>query len=135
MLPTLKLQRRASRAGPGRNAEMPRKRRPPSIGPRSTPERDFLHALHSPTGLEPSRVETARRSISKLAICHVERELLKLTVDSAIGATLLAESLDDLTGRGVEYTRLVSKLRKDPDVCEPCSRAGWWLHSGANRGM
>jgi hypothetical protein len=78
--------------------------------------RDFLVAVHKLTGLDPARVEAARARVSSLEIEHVADELLQPNVDAAVGATLLVDSLDELADRGVQRTKLESKLRNDPDV-------------------
>ena len=69
------------------------------------------------TGLTPDRVHQARETIRTWGVAHVTAELVDTpTVDAAVGAFLLADSVDGLKTRGVEMTKLLSKLRNDPDV-------------------
>jgi hypothetical protein len=63
------------------------------------------------TGLEKERVRTARERVEALGIDHVADELLVPTVDAAVAATLLTEGIERLCGRGVQRSKLVSKLR------------------------
>ncbi len=93
-----------------------RSKRRPAVGPRPDPERDLLVAVHKLTGLDPGRVSHARAAIRALGIAHLTRELLQPTIDAAVGATLLADSVEVLTARGVPRLKLESKLRKDRDV-------------------
>lgn len=54
--------------------------------------------------------------IANWGFAHVDSELLDDTVDAAVGATLLIESMDKLVQHGVDRERLLKKLRKEPSV-------------------
>jgi hypothetical protein len=75
---------------------------------------DFTEKL---TGLAPARARAGRERVRELQIPHLDRELVSPeTVDAVVASLLLAEGIDALVERGIERTRLVSKLRNDPDV-------------------
>jgi hypothetical protein len=77
----------------------------------------LLEATRKLTGLDPDRVRAARERIQGFGIPHLTAELVdKASVDAAVAAVLLVDSLDGLTQRGVERTKLLSKLRNDRDV-------------------
>jgi hypothetical protein len=63
-----------------------------------------------PNALRPPS-SSCRRSIP-----HLEAELAEATVDNALAATLLVESVNYLTSIGVPQARLLKKLRGDRDV-------------------
>jgi hypothetical protein len=68
-------------------------------------------------GLPIERLQEADERLRQLGLHHIERELLDRTdADTVIGAAFLSESIEKLVDHGVEETRLLSKLRKDPDV-------------------
>jgi hypothetical protein len=69
------------------------------------------------TGVEPGRVRDAVDRVAKWKIGHVSRLLIdRPSVDSAVAVTLLAEALAALTTMSVPESKLLSKLRRDPDV-------------------
>lgn len=77
----------------------------------------LLEATAKLTGLDPERVREARARIQEFGIVHLTRELVDSpTIDAAVGAVLLAESFEGLIERGIERTKLLSKLRNDRDV-------------------
>jgi hypothetical protein len=77
----------------------------------------LLEATAKLTGLDPERVTEARALIQEFGIAHLTRELVDSpTIDAAVGAVLLAESFEGLIERGIERTKLLSKLRNDRDV-------------------
>jgi len=68
-------------------------------------------------GLPTDRLRRADETLEELGLTNVSRELLERNdADSVVGALLLAEGLDELMAHGVEETRLLAKLRGDPDV-------------------
>jgi hypothetical protein len=77
----------------------------------------LLEATKKLTGLDPERVREARERIQGLGIAHVTRVLVDApSVDAAVAAFLLDESVTRLIERGIERTKLLSKLRNDRDV-------------------
>ncbi len=68
------------------------------------------------TGLQPERVQAARGRVRTWGIAHLSEELLACDVDAAVAATLLAEDVELLAGRGVPETKLLAKLRNDREV-------------------
>jgi hypothetical protein len=76
----------------------------------------LLHWTEVLTGLEQARVEQARETIASWGLPHVDSEFLDDTIDSAVGATLLIDSIDKLVEHGVGVERLLKKLRQEPSV-------------------
>ncbi len=68
------------------------------------------------SGFTAERVETAVQQLQAWSIPHLEAELAEATVDNALAATLLVESVNYLTSIGVPQARLLKKLRGDRDV-------------------
>jgi hypothetical protein len=76
-----------------------------------------LNATRKLTGLDPERVREAAQKIEALGIAHLTETLVNApTIDAAVAAVFLDESLDGLMGRGIERTKLLAKLRNDRDV-------------------
>lgn len=81
-----------------------------------TPDR-LLDATRKLTGLDPDRVRDAQERIRALGIAHLTEALIDTpTIDAAVAAFLLDDSFNWLVARGIERTKLVSKLRNDRDV-------------------
>ncbi len=77
----------------------------------------LLEATKKLTGLDPERVREARERIQGLGIAHVTRVLVDApSIDAAVAAVLLDDSVTRLIERGIERTKLLSKLRNDRDV-------------------
>jgi len=79
-------------------------------------DRNLLDWVQYFCGFPPERVETAVRTIQSWSIRHLETELADATVDNALAATLLVESVEYLVSIGVPAVRLLKKLRDDRDV-------------------
>lgn len=74
-----------------------------------------LHWTELLTGLDPARVMAARDTVASWGLEHLDRELLTNTVDGAVAATLLVESIESISSRGVPIRQLLKKLRQDTD--------------------
>lgn len=72
---------------------------------------DLLRWTGVLAGLEADRVRTAREGVRALGFPHVADTLLTPTVDAAVAATLLWEGIETLCERGVQRSKLISKLR------------------------
>lgn len=68
------------------------------------------------TGLPRERLTESREWIESLGIDHLSEELTRPDIDAAAGSCMLRSAVDELAGRGVEMTKLESKLRNDPSV-------------------
>lgn len=69
------------------------------------------------SGLSIETIAGARERLDALGIEHLSAELSRRPdVDAAVGACILGSSLDALVERGVPETKLVAKLRGDPDI-------------------
>jgi hypothetical protein len=79
---------------------------------------DYLwEATKKLTGLDPERVREARERIQGFGIAHLTRVLVDApSIDAAVAAVLLDDSVTRLIERGIERTKLLSKLRNDRDV-------------------
>jgi hypothetical protein len=80
------------------------------------PEQELLSWVERLTSLEAERCTVARERIGELGLQAVSRELLEGSLDAAVGAVLLVEGLDRLVAAGVPESKLLSKLRRDPDL-------------------
>jgi hypothetical protein len=77
----------------------------------------LMEATKKLTGLDPERVREARERIHGFGIAHVTRELVDApSIDAAVAAVLLDDSITRLIETGIERTKLLSKLRNDRDV-------------------
>ncbi len=69
------------------------------------------------SGLSIETIAGARARLEALGIEHLSAELSRRPdVDAVVGACILVSSLDALIERGVPKTKLVAKLKNDPDV-------------------
>jgi hypothetical protein len=68
------------------------------------------------TGLERDRVVRARTEVASWGYAHVSNALLEGTVDAAVAATLLVESIEHIVAHGPPVESLRKKVRKDRDV-------------------
>lgn len=68
------------------------------------------------TGLPRERLVESREWIETLGIGHLRLELTRPDIDAAAAACMLKSAVEELQSRGVEGTKLVSKLRRDPAV-------------------
>jgi hypothetical protein len=76
-----------------------------------------LEATERLTGLAERRILAACERVTDYGIRHLTEVLVHAqTVDGLVAAVLLADSIESLTEQGVEHSKLLSKLRKDPDV-------------------
>jgi hypothetical protein len=76
-----------------------------------------LDATRKLTGLDPERAREAARKIEGLGIAHLTEALVNVpTIDAAVAAVFLDESIDGLIEHEIERTKLVSKLRNDREV-------------------
>lgn len=68
------------------------------------------------TGLSRERLAESREWIESLGVDHLRLELTRPDIDAAAGSCMLKSAIEQLESRGVESTKLVSKLRRDPAV-------------------
>lgn len=108
---------RAEASGAGIQAEQP------SLGFRvgtldvMTAPEHVLDATGKLTGLDADRVREAQDQIQALGIAHLTQVLVDApTIDAAVASVLLGDSFEGLIERGIERTKLISKLRNDRDV-------------------
>lgn len=75
------------------------------------------HWAHLLTGVSRERIEESRTRIESFGIHHLTKELARREdIDAAVGGSMLASAIDELSKRGVPMTKLEGKLRRDPDV-------------------
>jgi hypothetical protein len=68
-------------------------------------------------GVSAARIAADRERLKAIGIDHLDNEFcLRADIDAMVGACMLTSSLDALIERGVPKTKLVAKLRGDPDV-------------------
>ena len=68
------------------------------------------------TGIESKRVVDALQCVRGWKISHVTRLLVDTpSIDHAVASVLLVEGISKLTARSIPETKLLSKLRRDPD--------------------
>lgn len=68
------------------------------------------------TGLSRERLAEAREWIGSLGIDHLRLELTRPDIDAAAACCMLKSAVEELEDRGIESTKLESKLRRDPAV-------------------
>lgn len=97
---------------------------------------ELLRWVETLTSLPPDRVREAWARVESWKIAHVIREFeFRPTLDSAVAVTLLAEGIQELRAAGVPESKLMAKLRRDPDVWPTWAelRAAVLLHRVADR--
>jgi hypothetical protein len=68
-------------------------------------------------GVPAERIASDRERLEAFGIDHLDDELCRRAdIDAIVGACMLTSSLDALIERGVPQSKLVAKLRGDPDV-------------------
>jgi hypothetical protein len=67
-------------------------------------------------GISEERQDSARELIASWRIPHLEPALAPDDADGAVAAVLLAEAVELLVEQGTEESKLLAKLRRDPDV-------------------
>jgi hypothetical protein len=83
----------------------------------SPPPRDGLfHWAYRLFGISVERQAEAQDHIASWEIPAVASALSPTSIDRSIGAVLLVESIHALRGQGVEESKIMAKLRRDPDV-------------------
>jgi hypothetical protein len=79
-------------------------------------EEAVAHWVSRLWGFPLDRQAAAQQTLTDWGIRHILEELAAPNADAALGAILLVESVTSLVERGVPETKLLSKLRGDPDV-------------------
>jgi hypothetical protein len=83
----------------------------------STYDDQLLAWVERLTGVGSDRVRDAVSRAARWKIGHVNRVLIhRPSIDGAVAVTLLTEALVSLTTKNVPESKLLSKLRRDPDV-------------------
>jgi hypothetical protein len=79
--------------------------------------KSYLGHVERLTGLEISRCQDAIARVGSWGITHVTTELVdRVSADTVVAVTLLAETVADLEDRGVQTSKLLGKLRREPNV-------------------
>jgi hypothetical protein len=72
--------------------------------------------VHRLWGIDQERQTRAQARLAMWRIDHLSAELAPTAADGAVAAVLLVEAFDNLVGRGVPESKLLSKLKGDRDV-------------------